>query len=177
MSGGLAKAVLHAPSAASAFAPAAASAAAAAPKPASPFALAAAAPAAIPGVIKAAWRAPSAIASLGKPPELASTSSTPAAPSVNAKLNVKLKQDDSTPKAAEGFAVQAGAFADRTKAERIADTLSRTGPSAVRPVDAADGRHLYRVVVGPWRETERAVAARIQVAALGFPDAKVVAAF
>ncbi|HTI65960.1 MAG TPA: septal ring lytic transglycosylase RlpA family protein [Caulobacteraceae bacterium] len=75
-----------------------------------------------------------------------------------------------------GYAVQAGAFADRARAETVANTLSSAGAAAVRPVAVAS-RQLYRVVVGPWRDEAQARAAREQVAQLGFADARVVKAF
>ena len=74
-----------------------------------------------------------------------------------------------------GFAVQAGAFADRRNAERAAERLASTGDASIRPLDR-DGEVLYRVVVaGGWSQGEDAASARSQIAALGFPDAKVVA--
>jgi len=76
----------------------------------------------------------------------------------------------------DGYAVQAGAFSDRAKAERIADSLSRAGAAAVRPIDMAD-RRLYRVVLGPWNDAGQADAAREQVASMGFSDARVIRAF
>ena len=78
--------------------------------------------------------------------------------------------------AADGFSVQAGAFADPAKAQRIASALASAGAAAVRPLETAD-RRLYRVVLGPWREASQAQAARAQVAALGYADARVVRAF
>ncbi|HTK35004.1 MAG TPA: septal ring lytic transglycosylase RlpA family protein [Caulobacteraceae bacterium] len=78
--------------------------------------------------------------------------------------------------AGEGFAVQAGAFSDPAKARRIADALARAGTAAVRPLDMPD-RTVYRVVVGPWRDAAQAQAARVQVVALGYADARVVKAF
>lgn len=74
-----------------------------------------------------------------------------------------------------GFAVQAGAFADRRNAERAAQRLAAAGDASIRPLDR-DGEVLYRVVVaGGWNQPADAASARSQIAALGFPDAKVVA--
>jgi rare lipoprotein A len=75
-----------------------------------------------------------------------------------------------------GFAVQAGAFSDRARAEKVAQSLATAGAAAVRPVEVAS-RQLFRVVVGPWSEEGQAVAARAQVASLGFADARVIRAF
>ena len=72
-----------------------------------------------------------------------------------------------------GFSVQAGAFADRRNAERAAERLSGTGPASIRPLDRG-GEVLYRVMVGGWTQADEAASARSQIAALGFPDAKVV---
>jgi rare lipoprotein A len=72
-----------------------------------------------------------------------------------------------------GYAVQAGAFSDRTRAENVARSLSSAGAAAIRPIEVA-GRQLSRVVVGPWRGEAEAQAGRAQVALLGFADAKVI---
>ncbi len=72
-----------------------------------------------------------------------------------------------------GFAVQAGAFADRRNAERAAQRLAAAGDASIRPLDR-DGEVLYRVLVGGWSQAGEAASARAQIAALGFPDAKVV---
>ena len=74
-----------------------------------------------------------------------------------------------------GFTVQAGAFANRGNAERAAQRLAAAGDASIRPLDR-DGEVLYRVVVtGGWTQAADAASARSQIAALGFPDAKVVA--
>ena len=81
----------------------------------------------------------------------------------------------SLPSSGGGFAVQAGAFADRRNAERAAQRLASTGDASIRPLDRG-GEVLYRVVVaGGWGQAADAASARSQIAALGFPDAKVVA--
>lgn len=72
-----------------------------------------------------------------------------------------------------GYAVQAGAFSDRARAETVARSLSSAGAAAIRPIEVA-GRQLFRVVVGPWRDEGQAQAGRAQVASLGFADAKVI---
>jgi len=75
-----------------------------------------------------------------------------------------------------GFQIQAGAFSDPARAERVAASLAHTGAASVRPVDVG-GRRLYRVVVGSWADQAGADRARLQVAALGFADARVIRAF
>ena len=78
------------------------------------------------------------------------------------------------PAASEGgFAVQAGAFADRRNAERAAERLAASGDASIRPLDRG-GEVLYRVLVGGWSQAGEAASARAQIAALGFPDARVV---
>lgn len=61
--------------------------------------------------------------------------------------------------------VQAGAFSTREAAERAAARLSRAGETRIDPVRRGSAT-LYRVMV---------VADRQQVAALGFPDARITA--
>ena len=84
-------------------------------------------------------------------------------------------QPSVTPMRAElGYAIQAGAFSDRSNAERAAARLASAGRTAVIPLDR-NGARLYRVTVGSWASAEAATAAREQVASLGFAQAKVVA--
>ncbi len=72
------------------------------------------------------------------------------------------------------FAVQVGAFADRRNAERAVERLGAADDASIRPLDR-DGEVLYRVVVaGGWTQAADAASARSQIAALGFPDAKVI---
>jgi len=80
------------------------------------------------------------------------------------------------PRPGQGFAVQAGAFSDRARAEKVAGDLAKAGAAAVRPVEVAD-RQLYRVVIGPWADRAEAQAAREQVASMGFADARVIQSF
>lgn len=74
------------------------------------------------------------------------------------------------------FGVQAGAFADRSRAERVAADLASAGKASIRPVQVA-GSTLYRVVVGPWLDAHAAERARAQVATLGFAEARVIRTF
>jgi rare lipoprotein A len=136
---------------------------AAAAKPLQLAALSAAEPA--PPMVQATWRG-------GFVPAGPMAVSPPAATLIKASAPMS-----STPVAAgEGFSVQAGAFSDRAKAQHIADTLAGAGTAAVRPLDMPD-KKIYRVVVGPWRDAAKAQAARAQVIALGYADARVVKAF
>ena len=76
----------------------------------------------------------------------------------------------------DGYVVQAGAFSDKARAERVASAISQTGPAEIRPLER-NGATLYRVVVGAWRDPKTAQAIRETVASLGYTDAKVVKAF
>ncbi|NBB17397.1 septal ring lytic transglycosylase RlpA family protein [Caulobacter sp. SLTY] len=72
------------------------------------------------------------------------------------------------------WAVQAGAFADRGNAEKAVNSLRDVGRARIVPLQR-DGRTLYRVVVESGRDAEDAARLREAVAALGFPDAKLIA--
>ena len=74
---------------------------------------------------------------------------------------------------AGGYGIQAGAFADRNNAEKVALTLSAAGRTAIRPLDR-DGQRLYRVVVGQWRDPAAASSALPRVVGLGFAGARIV---
>lgn len=82
---------------------------------------------------------------------------------------------DRAPIMGGGYVVQAGAYASRTAAERAATRLASAGTTAVKPLDRG-GATLYRVLVGPWSDTQAATVAKGRVMALGFNDARVSAA-
>ena len=89
-----------------------------------------------------------------------------------------VRNADGSPGAASspaGFSVQAGAFADRSNAERAAERLSGAGAAQIRPLERAGRAVLYRVVVGAWTQADDAASARARIAALGFSDATVIA--
>lgn len=69
--------------------------------------------------------------------------------------------------------IQAGAFADRQAARRVADGLGERAT-----VDVADrgDRSLFRVLVGPWPDPNAAEQARQAVIARGFTDALLISA-
>ncbi len=73
-----------------------------------------------------------------------------------------------------GFAVQAGAFADRRNAERAAERLADSGATQIRPLQRANGAMLYRVIVGDWTQAGEAASACSHIAGLGFAGATVV---
>ncbi|MBI1407015.1 MAG: septal ring lytic transglycosylase RlpA family protein [Caulobacter sp.] len=77
------------------------------------------------------------------------------------------------PVAAGGWSVQAGAFADRGNAEKAVNSLRDVGRAEIVPLQRG-GQTLYRVVVGA-RSADEASSLRDAVAALGFPDARLVA--
>jgi rare lipoprotein A len=64
--------------------------------------------------------------------------------------------------------VQVGAFSDRRQARRA---LSRFGDHARMDEVSIDNQRLYRVVVGPWADANRAEQARLSVMARGYADA------
>ncbi|MDB5458587.1 MAG: rare lipoprotein [Caulobacteraceae bacterium] len=78
------------------------------------------------------------------------------------------------PAAAVSFQVQAGVFSSRANAEALAARLDGVGLPEVEPF-ARNGQTLYRVVVHGFSSPTAAAAARSQAAALGVPDARVVA--
>ncbi len=107
-----------------------------------------------------------------------------AAPAVRSAKSVRMASAKPTPRAAApqavpvadtgAYSIQAGAFADRNNAERVALTLSAAGRTAIRPLDR-DGLRLYRVVVGQWRDPASASSALPRVVGLGFAGARIVA--
>ena len=72
-----------------------------------------------------------------------------------------------------GFAVQAGAFANRANAERVAAQLGSS--AAIRPLDRG-GVTLYRVVLTGYADAGAAAAGRQQAIDAGFAGARIVAA-
>ncbi len=67
--------------------------------------------------------------------------------------------------------VQAGSFAERDNARRVAERLGRDA----RVDEArAGGRRLYRVLVGPWDDANAAERRRLAVVAEGFSDAMLI---
>lgn len=73
------------------------------------------------------------------------------------------------------FEVQVAAFADRGNAERAAARLAAAGQPHIEPLRRGDTT-LYRVLLGAWPLAQDAAAARGEVVALGFVDARVVVA-
>ena len=72
---------------------------------------------------------------------------------------------------ASSYWVQAGAFADRRAARRIADRLGdRASVQDIR----SNGQTLFRVIVGPWPDANAAEQARQAVIARGFGDALLI---
>jgi rare lipoprotein A len=72
-----------------------------------------------------------------------------------------------------GFAVQAGAFSERTNAERAAARLASAGRTTIQSVQRGGGL-LYRVTVGSFHSPQEAGATRNRIASLGFNGARVV---
>lgn len=80
------------------------------------------------------------------------------------------------PPVAGVWRVQAGAFASRYNAERVARELSGAGQTAIEEVER-DGARLYRVIVGACSDEGEAVELLARVAASGFPGAQVLRPF
>jgi rare lipoprotein A len=81
----------------------------------------------------------------------------------------------SSPEAAAGLAVQAGAFADKGAAERLAVRLSAVGRTVVSPVQRGPVT-LWRVTVGEAADRAGADQLRLRLAAYGVSDGRIVAA-
>lgn len=75
----------------------------------------------------------------------------------------------SAPAASGSYWIQAGAFADRRAARRVADQL---GDQA--RVDGGRDDGLFRVLVGPWPDTNAAERSRQAVIARGYTDALLI---
>jgi rare lipoprotein A len=71
------------------------------------------------------------------------------------------------------WSVQAGAFADRTNAERAVHSLREAGAARIVPLKRG-GQTLYRVLISGDDGPAAAARMRDAVAALGFPDAKLI---
>ena len=85
---------------------------------------------------------------------------------------VRMAASALTPDGGE-WAVQTGAFADRTNAERLAERLRAAGEVRILPTDTG----LHRVLVGAWRSEQEAAEGLSRVAALGVAGARVVRGF
>lgn len=79
------------------------------------------------------------------------------------------------PEAATGLAVQAGAFADKGAAERLAGRLKAMGRTVVSPIQRGPTT-LWRVTVGEAADRAGADQLRLRLAAYGVNDGRIVAA-
>jgi rare lipoprotein A len=73
----------------------------------------------------------------------------------------------------DGFRIQAGAFANRDNAVRVAAALQPTADAIIEPMERSGGL-LYRVVVAAGSDETDAWTLRERIAALGFPGATVL---
>lgn len=78
---------------------------------------------------------------------------------------------------ASAYRVQAGAFSDRSNAQRVADQLSTAGQAIIEPVQRPDGVTLYRVVLQGGADEGEAWGLRDKVASYGFAEARVLRPF
>ena len=72
------------------------------------------------------------------------------------------------PRPAAGFAVQVGAFADKSRAEALRDSLVRDGNAAAVAPAAIGGDTFFRVRLGPFADAPTARAAAVRLAARGY---------
>jgi rare lipoprotein A len=72
------------------------------------------------------------------------------------------------------YRIQAGAFSDPVRAQRVAQRLGSLGPAAVEPLQR-NGATLYRVVLTGPSDSVAAYDLRDRVAEAGFADARVIA--
>jgi cell division septation protein DedD len=75
---------------------------------------------------------------------------------------------------AEGYRIQAGAFASAENAKRAAERLLGLGRATVEPTTRADGMTFYRVLVAGLHDEQQARAVQAKVAELGFTDARLL---
>jgi rare lipoprotein A len=115
----------------------------------------------------------------GLPPTRAETSPppppSPAPPPVQQASAPNPPVRSGAPEAATGLAVQAGAFADKGAAERLAGRLSTVGRTVVSPVQRG-AVTLWRVTVGEAADRAGADQLRLRLAAYGVNDGRIVAA-
>ncbi|MBP9231109.1 MAG: septal ring lytic transglycosylase RlpA family protein [Phenylobacterium sp.] len=79
--------------------------------------------------------------------------------------------------AASAYRIQAGAFSDRSNAQRVADQLASAGQATIEPMQRADGVTLYRVVLQSGADESEAWGLRDKVASYGFAEARVLRPF
>ncbi|WP_310541234.1 septal ring lytic transglycosylase RlpA family protein [Phenylobacterium sp.] len=142
----------------------ASSAAAAAPPPAYPAPLPAYTPPA-PVAVAAASLPPITGAAIASSPIPPVSSAAPVYASAPAVVR------------ASAYRVQAGAFSDRSNAQRVADQLSTAGQAVIEPVQRPDGVTLYRVVLQGGVDEGEAWGLRDKVASYGFAEARVLRPF
>ncbi|WP_340645873.1 septal ring lytic transglycosylase RlpA family protein [Phenylobacterium sp.] len=78
---------------------------------------------------------------------------------------------------ANAYRIQAGAFSDRSNAQRVVDQLSAAGQATIEPIQRGDGVTLYRVVVQGGVDEGEAWGLRDKVASYGFAEARVLRPF
>ena len=115
--------------------------------------------------------APIAVASAALPAALPSAASAAAPAAIPQAASAAT--GSIAPVLTNGYRIQAGAFADSAKAARIAAQLGETAEATVEPV-SVNGVTLYRVLVSGGEQEAGASALRETVAALGYPDARIL---
>lgn len=72
-----------------------------------------------------------------------------------------------------GFYIQTGAFSSKSNAEKMAMDLKQYGDSKISPLKG-DNRTLYRVRLGPFKDTKVALEKLDKLKSLGYNDARIV---
>ena len=119
--------------------------------------------------------APVSVASASLPPITGAAIASTQIPPVSSAAPVY----SSAPRviAASAYRIQAGAFSDRSNAQRVATQLSGAGQATIEPMQRADGVTLYRVVLQGGADEGEAWGLRDKVASYGFAEARVLRPF
>ncbi len=119
--------------------------------------------------------APVSVASAGLPPITGTAIASTQIPPVSSATPVYSSAPRVIP--ASAYRIQAGAFSDRSNAQRVADQLASAGQATIEPMQRADGVTLYRVVLQSGVDEGEAWGLRDKVASYGFAEARVLRPF
>lgn len=120
--------------------------------------------------------APVSVAAASLPPITGSAIATTQIPPVSSAAPVYASAPRVIP-ARSAYRIQAGAFSDRSNAQRVADQLATAGQATIEPMQRADGVTLYRVVLQSGADEGEAWGLRDKVASYGFAEARVLRPF
>lgn len=119
---------------------------------------------------------PVAVAATSLPPITGSAIAATQIPPVSSAAPVFASAPRIIP-ASNAYRIQAGAFTDRSNAQRVVDQLSTAGQATIEPMQRADGVTLYRVVLQGGGDEGEAWGLRDKVASYGFAEARVLRPF